>query len=105
MVSFANLGAPSSAMVQRRPSIKRRAINCLQPVQFSNQAVGFCSTPLQNTYSPDVSTDRSNLVNCALSYKTFALMLFRIGSEASADYSWRRGFLGGERRLNRPAHV
>src|SRR5262249_54152702 len=23
----------------------------------------------------------------------------------SADYSWRRGFLGGERRLNRPAHV
>jgi hypothetical protein len=24
---------------------------------------------------------------------------------ASADYSWRRWFLGGERRLNRPAHV
>ena len=23
----------------------------------------------------------------------------------SADYSWRRGFLGGERRLTRPAHV
>jgi putative transposase len=23
----------------------------------------------------------------------------------SADYSWRRGFLGGERRLSRPAHV
>jgi hypothetical protein len=24
---------------------------------------------------------------------------------SSADYSWWRGFLGGERRLNRPAHV
>src|SRR6266581_143230 len=24
---------------------------------------------------------------------------------SSADYSWRRGFLGGERRLSRPAHV
>src|SRR5262249_5718773 len=23
----------------------------------------------------------------------------------SPDYSWRRGFLGGERRLSRPAHV
>ena len=28
-----------------------------------------------------------------------------VGSAPSADYSWRRGFLGGERRLNRPAHV
>ena len=27
------------------------------------------------------------------------------GLSYSADYSWRRGFLGGERRLNRPAHV
>jgi 6-phosphogluconate dehydrogenase (decarboxylating) len=29
----------------------------------------------------------------------------RFGNPSSADYSWRRGFLGGERRLNRPAHV
>jgi hypothetical protein len=31
--------------------------------------------------------------------------LSSIQIQSSADYSWRRGFLGGERRLNRPAHV
>ena len=29
----------------------------------------------------------------------------RIWRLPSADYSWRRGFFGGERGLNRPAHV
>src|SRR5262245_57813942 len=74
---------------------------------YHRAILDFCNTICQNrTHAPQQTTytERNDLFDHLVGSREQRLWYIE-AERPSADYSWRRWFLGGERRLNRPDHV